>query len=194
MSQFFENQNFVIKRKGLSDNKFRICAPGGDLLFYVEENIKWTPPFTMTIHFYRDEQKTQVILYASDGKNDDYINYLDVIDVVSNTKIGGVGGDWINFLEDAWAILGAGDKLVCQLRETNKKRAILSALTDGFVSQKLDFVNGEQTLGELRPKKVLMGSHLMVDFSQDSTSQLDHRLGLMAAIVVAAHQAQTEMD
>ena len=194
MNRSFTSEKYVIKRKGLSTDKFRLCAPNGDLLFYVEEKIKWTAPFTTTICFYNDEKKTQELLLARDGKGQGYSNFLEVTDPATGQKVGGVGGDWTNFFEDAWAILDAGNQLVCTIRETSTRRAILSQLSDGLVPQKLDFLIGNEVVGELRQKAVLVGHQLLVDFSKDSARRVDRRLGLVAAIVIAAHQATTEAD
>jgi hypothetical protein len=190
----FMNDKFVIKRKGFSSGKFRICNQKGDLLLYVEEKIKWTAPFTTTIHLYSDEKKTREVLSARDGKHEEYGNFLDVSDPATDQKIGGVGGDWVNFFEDAWAVVDAGNKLICTLRESSTGRAILSELTDGIISQKQDFLIGTEVVGELRQKAVLIGHYLRVDFSKDTARRVDRRLGLVAAVVVAAHQAQTEAD
>jgi hypothetical protein len=194
MDSLFISDKFVIKRKGLSTSKFRVCNPKGDLLFYVEEKIKWTSPFTTTISFFNDEKKTQEILSAQDGGHEDYTSFLDVKDPATGQKIGGVGGDWENFFEDAWAVVDAGNQVVCTLRESSTERALLSQLTDGLVSQKLDFLVDKEVVGELRQKSVLIGHQLLVDFSKDVTRRVDHRLGLVAAVVVAAHQATTEAD
>ena len=194
MNLLFTANNFVIKRKGLSADKFRVCSPKGDLSFYVEEKIKWGAPYTMTIRFFNDEKKTQELLHAQDGKNDDYINFLDVTDPATGQKIGGVGGDWKNFFEDAWAVVDADNNLVCKLRESSTKRAIFHDLTDGIIPQKLDFMIDKESIGELRQKSVLIGHQLLVDFSKDIANRMDHRLGLAAAILVAAHQARTEAD
>jgi hypothetical protein len=194
MDPLFISDKFVIKRKGFSTSKFRICSSKGDLLFYVEEKIQWTSPFKTTIRFYSDEEKTREILSAQDGKHEEYSNFLEVSDPATNQKIGGVGGDWNNFFEDAWAVVDAGNQPICTLRESSTGRALLSQLTDGLVSQKLDFQIGQEVVGELRQKAVLIGHQLLVDFSKDAVRRVDRRLGLVAAVVIAAHQATTEAD
>jgi len=194
MNLLFAATQFVIKRKGLSSDKFRIFSSDGKLLLYAEEKIQWKSPFTTSIHIFADEKKAQEILCAQDGKHEGYNNFLEVTDPATGQKIGGVGCDWANFFEEAWAIVDAGNALVCTLRESSTKRALLHELTNGVIPQKLDFRVDEQTVGGLRQKSALIGHHLLVDFSQDSTNRLDHRLGLVAAIVVAAHQAKTDLD
>ncbi len=189
----FSAAQFVIKRKGLSTNKFRVYSPGGDLLFYVEEKIKWSAPYTTTIRFFDNEKKTQELLHAQDSKHEEYSSFLNVTDPTTGQKVGGIGGG-LNFFKEAWDIVDAQNGIVCKLGETSTRRAILHELTDGLLSQKMDFRIGEDSVGELRQKKVLFGSHLKVDFSMDIANRLDHRLGLTAAIVVAAHQAQTDVD
>jgi hypothetical protein len=190
----FTSNQFIIKRKGLSSDKFRICTPRGELLFYVEEKINWTPPFNVTIRFYDDEKKTREILQAHDCDNDEYTSFLEVIDLTTGEKLGGVGGDWSNFFEDAWGIVDPVGAPVCTIREGSTKRAILHDLTDGLVPQKFHFLVEKESIGELRQKPVFIGAQLIVNFEPTRSSLLDHRLGLVAAVVIAAHQAKTESD
>jgi hypothetical protein len=51
---------------------------------------------------------------------------------------------------------------------------------------------GDQQVAELKQKSVMMGHHLLVDFSMDTTGSLDRRLGLAAAFIIAVHQTTTE--
>ncbi len=194
MNPAFQQSNYVIKRKGISTSKFRICSPKGDLLLYAEEKIQWKSPFTTTIQFFTDEGKTQEILLARDGKHVEYPSFLEVSDPSDGGKVGGVGGDWTNWFEDAWAVVGADGQTACTLREPSAGRAILSQLTDGLVSQKINFLAGDQVIGELRQKAALVGHQLLVDLSKDTAGKLDRRLALVAAIVVAAHQALDQAD
>jgi hypothetical protein len=190
----FTANNFVVKRKGISDNKFRIFSPQGELLLYVEEKINWSGPFTVTMRFFTDEKKTQELLHAQGGVNNVYANFMEVFDSVTGEKIGGVGGDWKNFFEDAWGIVDVKNEMVSKLQEVSTRRAILHELTDGLIPQRFNFLFDKEPVGELRQKPVLFGAQLIVDFSNDTGNRLDRRLGLAAAVVVAAHQAQTEAD
>lgn len=194
MHPAFQHSNFVIKRKGLSTSRFRIYDARGSLLLYAEEKIQWTSPFTTSIRFFTDEAKTGEILSASDGSHAAYSNFLAVVDPATGERIGGVGGDWTNWFEDAWAVVGPDGQAVCTLREPGTGRALLSQLTDGLVSQKIDFMDGERVIGELRQKAALIGHRLLVDLGKDAAGKLDRRLALMAAVVVAAHQATEQAD
>ena len=194
MHPAFQHNNYIIKRKGLSTSKFRICNPKGDLLLYAEEKIQWKSPFTTTIRFFSDEDKTQEVLLVTDGRHSEYSNFLEVTDPAAGGKAGGVGGDWSNWFEDAWAVAGPDGQTTCTLREPGTGRAILSQLTDGLISQKLNFMVGEQVIGELRQKASLIGHQLLVDLGKDTAGKLDRRLALVAAVVVAAHQAANQAD
>jgi len=194
MHPAFQHSNYVVKRKGLSTSKFRICDSKGNLLLYTEEQIQWKAPFATNIRFFGDEDKTQEVLLATDGRHAEYSNFLEVSDPAAGGKIGGVGGDWTNWFEEAWAVVGADGQTACTLREPGTGRAILSELTGGLVAQKINFMAGEQVIGELRQKAAFVGHQLLVDLGKDTAGLLDHRLALVAAVVVAAHQAVTQED
>ena len=193
MHPAFQQNSFVIKRKGLSTSKFRVCSSKGDLLFYVEEKIQWKSPFDTTITFFSDEDKTQQFLVATNGKHKGCPTYLEVTDPVDGL-IGGVGGDWTNWFEDAWQVVGPDGQTACTLREPSTARAFLHDLTDGLISQKIHFMDGDQVIGELRQKSVMIGHQLLVNLDQDVSGKLDRRRALVAAVVVASHQATTEAD
>ena len=48
-------------------------------------------------------------------------------------------------------------------------------------------------MAELRQKSVMIGHHLLVDFSMDVSESLDRRLSLATAIVVAVHPGATDL-
>ncbi len=188
----FTATQFLIKRKGISTGKFRIVSPQDELLFYVEVKTQFKAPNTI-IRFYNNEKKEQELLLAQDGKHGEYADFLEVTDLSTGQLVGGIGVG-ADFFKDAWDIMDAQNRIVCNLGDTSTKRAILHDLTDGLLSQKLDFKIEAESIGELRQKKTFFGTQLKVDFSQDTANRLDHRLGLAVAVVVAVHQARTETD
>ena len=128
------------------------------------------------------------------AQNSKESNILSVIDFATGQKVGGVKADWNHFFKDAWEIVDANDNPICNLSEASNGRAILSELSNGLIAQRMNFRIGDDVVGELRQKAVLIGHQLLVDFSQDAARRLDRRLGLAAAIMVADHQATTQDD
>jgi hypothetical protein len=192
MHQAFSFNNYTIKPQGLSiGGKYRAHDPHNEPVLYIEHKTKWKAPFS-TYHVYADDKKTQEVLHIADGEHADFPDFYVVTDPASGEKVGGIGVDWKNWFEDAWGITDAQGTIIGRVREKSTGRAILHELTEGFIPQIIHILMGDQAVAELRQKSVLIGHHLLVDFSADTAGRLDRRLGLATAIIVAAHQSATD--
>lgn len=194
MDPAFSFNNYVIKPQGLSiGGKYRVFDPDNTPVLYVEYKTKWSKPFT-TYHIYSDDKKQHELLLIQDGESEEWSDYCDVIDVPTGEKIGGIHVDWENWFKDDWRIVNAAGETVGLLREKSTGRAILHDLTDGILPQIIYISLNDRPMAELKQKSVMIGHHLLVDFSLGASSQLDRRLGLAAAIMVAVHQGNTESE
>jgi hypothetical protein len=192
MNPVFSFNNYVIKPQGLSiGGKYRVYDAQNNPVLHVEHKTKWSKPFS-TFHIYADEKKQQELLMIQDAETEALSDYLAVTDMVNGEKIGGINADWKNWFEDAWSIVNVQGETIGLLREKSTGRAILHELTDGVLPQIVYIMLNEQPVAELRQKSVMIGHHLLVDFSMDTAFTLDRRLGLAAAIVVASHQGATD--
>ncbi len=192
MDTAFTFSNYVIKPQGLSiGGKYRVFDQQNNPVLFVEYKTKWSKPF-IAYHVYADERKQRELLLIQDAEVDESGNCLDIIDVAGGGKIGGIDADWKNWFEDAWKVLDAQGAVAGLLREKSTGRAILHEMTEGLLPQIIHIVAGDQPVAELRQKNAFLGHSLLADFSMDTASRLDRRLGLAAAIVVAVHQAATD--
>ena len=191
MNAAFSFTNYVIKRSNPLGwhGKYCVYDPQGQPVLYVRHKTHVKAPY-VTYGVFADPGHMQPVLSVQDADDAEFANYLEVIDLAGGEKVGGIGGDWTNWFEDAWAVTDAQGATVALVRESSTRRAILHELTEGMVKQKIDIVAGDQTLATLRQKNALIGHHLVVDFSMDATGRLDRRLGLVAAIMVATHQSE----
>jgi hypothetical protein len=191
MHQAFSYNQYVIKPHGLSiAGKLRIFNPQDQPVVFIEHKTRWSKPFSV-FHAYADEKKKQELLLIQNGEHASYSDYFTVTDPASAEPVGGFGVDWKMFFEDAWGIVDAQGAIIGQVSERSTGRAILHELTEGVIPQVLDITIGGQPVAELRQKAVMLGHHLLVDFSPDAAGRLDRRLGLAIAILIAAHQAET---
>lgn len=192
MNPAFLANNYTIKPQGLSiGGKYRVLNPQNTPVLYVEYKTKWSKPFT-TYHVYTDDKKGQELLLIQDGESQELSDYCDVTDPATGEKIGGIHADWKHWFEDGWRIVDAAGGTVGLLREKSAGRGLLHELTDGTLPQIVYIMMDDQPVAELKQKSVMVGHHLLVDFSLDTSSKLDRRLGLAAAIMVAVHQANTD--
>ncbi|KAF0107675.1 MAG: hypothetical protein FD146_1709 [Anaerolineaceae bacterium] len=192
MHQAFSFNNYTIKPQGLSiGGKYRALDPHNEPALHIEHKTRWSAPFN-TYHVYADDKKKQEILLIEESEHGGFPDFYAVTDPAGNEKVGGIGVDWKNWFEDAWGITDAQGTIIGRVREKSAGRAILHQLTEGFVPQIVNIIMGDQVVAELRQKSVMIGHHLLVDFSGDAAGRLDRRLGLAIAIVVAARQGATD--
>jgi hypothetical protein len=190
MNTIFMQTGYILKRKGLSlGGKYQLLGTQDKQpLLYIEEKVKWIPP-SKTVHMYLDDGKKQEILTLKEKPDD---TDMDVIDVESGQKIGGIctsADDLPEFFKDAWMITDAADQPIAKLAEKSTGRSVARELLDNELPQQLDIKCGETLVGELRQKVKMAGYELAIDFSMDVAHILDRRLGVAAAIFVAFHQA-----
>jgi hypothetical protein len=192
MNPAFSFSNYTIKPQGLSiGGKYRALDPHNEPALHIEHKTRWSAPFN-TYHIYADDKKTQEVLHIAEAEHEEFPDFYEVTDPASGEKVGGVGTDWKNWFEDAWGITDAQGNVIGRVREKSTGRAILHEMTEGVIPQVIYILMDDQPVAELRQKSVMIGHHLLVDFSPDTASRLDRRLGLATAIIVAAHQAATD--
>lgn len=191
MNAAFSFNNYTIKHGNLLawGDKYRVLSPQGQPVLYVRHKTHLKAPY-VTYGIFADAGHTLPALIVQDTEHPEFADFLEVIDPASGQKIGGIGGDWTNWFEDAWAITDAEGTTIALVRESSTGRAIMHELTEGLVKQKIDIVAGDQTVATLRQKHALIGCRLLVDFQMDAAGRLDRRLGLTAAIMVATHQGE----
>jgi hypothetical protein len=194
MHAVFSQTKCVVKQQGLSiASKYRLYGPEGkEPLLFIEQKTKLLPP-SVTTHVYADEKKTQEVLTLKDSPADDVD--MDVIDVESGQKIGGLGMTAENIAEifkDAWLITDANDQPIGKVFEKSAGRSMLRGLLDNALTQQLDVTVGDTPVAAFRQKSTMLGYELVVDFSMDVAHLLDRRLGIAAAIFVALHHGKEE--
>ena len=190
MNPIFSQTNYVLKQQGLSINgKYCLYDENDNPLLYIEEKVKWIPP-SSAVHMYADAKKKQEVLTMKDRADS---TDLDVIDVESGQKIGGISDTTealIEFVVDAWALTDADDKPLARFADASVGQSILRELTGNELPQKLDIKVGETIVAELRQKVKMIGYELSIDFSMDILHRLDRRLGIAAAVHVALHHGK----
>jgi hypothetical protein len=77
--------------------------------------------------------------------------------------------------------------------EKSSGRALLRELTDHTIPQKLEISVGKTPVAELRQTVTMLGYEATIDFSMDTGSLLDRRLGVACAILAALHQGTEEI-
>jgi hypothetical protein len=94
---------------------------------------------------------------------------------------------------DEWHILDANQQFQGILQEDDLVMAMLRRVIAGnLLPQNYDLLINQQRVADFRQRFNLFRYELDLDFRMDSARQLDHRIGIAAAILLAAIERRQE--
>ncbi len=194
MHPAFQYERYWLKRQVLAlTGKFRLYNPQGELVLFCEQKM-----FRLREDFrlYTDESKSQEVLMIKARQILDFAAAYDVIDSQSGERI----GTWrrrgfSSLFRDRWELLDAQERPMGFLTEDSLGLALLRRfLLGALLPQNYDLFVGEQRLADLRQRFHLFRYELDLDFSMDPSHRLDRRLGVAAAILLAAIEGKQEKE
>jgi uncharacterized protein YxjI len=182
MNLIFEHNRYLLKRQVFSLlGNFRIYDPmGNPVMFGEQKRFSWGKD----IRVYSDENETQEVLMIRQRQIKLFSLSLfdciifDVVDSVTDQKIGALRKSsefgWL----DQWHILDTTDNLIGILFKNSK---IIK-----FWSQNYDITMGSKHVANLKWRFNLFTYQVDIGFSGDKNSirKLDHRVGIAAGIVL----------
>ncbi|MFH1524907.1 MAG: hypothetical protein ABIF04_08060 [Chloroflexota bacterium] len=185
MNPVFQFPQYLLKRQVFAlTGKLRFYDSHGNLVFFVEQKM-----FRLRedIRVYGDEFKTQEMLLIKARNIIDWAAAYDVTDSSTGQKIGVLRRKGFkSMLRDEWEVLDVNDQPIGMLFEDSVGRAMLRRLLLGsLLPQDYDMTIGETRVADLRQKFTFFGYQMVVDFNMDTTGQLDPRLGIAAATLLA---------
>jgi uncharacterized protein YxjI len=186
MHPAFSHDRYLLKRQVLAlTGKFRIYAPDGSLVLYSQQKM-----FRLRedVRVYADEARTQELLWIQARQIIDFSAAYDVTDSTTSMKVGAVRRrGFRSLVRDTWEILGPADQPLAVVQEDSVALGLLRRLLLGsLLPQNYDALMGETRVADLRQRFNLFRYELDVDFAFDPARRLDRRLGLAAAILLAA--------
>ncbi len=186
MHPAFQQNYYLLKRQIFSlTGKFRFYDAQGNLILFSEQKM-----FRLRedIRVYADEAKGQEVLSIRARQIVDFSAAYDVFDSLSGEKVGVLRRKGFKSLvRDEWEALDATEKPIGLLFEDQLGLALLRRLLLGsLLPQNYDWVAGETRLADFRQRFNLFRYELEVDLSMDPLRQLDRRLAVAAAILLAA--------
>jgi len=192
MHPAFQYERYLLKRQVLAlTGKFRFYNPQGELVLFCEQKM-----FRLREDFrlYSDEQKSQEVLMIKARQILDFAAAYDVIDSLSGAKIGALRRrGFASIVRDRWEIFDPQDQPLGYLTEDSLGLALLRRLLLGaLLPQNYDLFLNEQRVADLRQRFHLFRYELEIDFSMDASQRLDRRLGIAAAVLLAAIEGKQE--
>lgn len=193
-SLLFQYDRYLLKRQVFAlTGKFRVYDPQESLVLFSEQKM-----FRLRedIRVYADETKTQEVLMIKARQIIDFSAAYDVIETATGQKAGVLRRKgWRSLLRDEWEILDANDQLIGRLFEDSMGRALMRRfLLGSFLPQNYDVTVGSERVADLRQRFNLFAYRLDLDFSMDTSRKLDRRLGIAAAILLAAVEGKQSSE
>ncbi|MDP2183347.1 MAG: hypothetical protein Q8K99_12365 [Actinomycetota bacterium] len=186
----FTASSYLVRRKilKLAGGAFHVYDTGGTVVAFSEQKAF---KLKEDIRVFTDESKTTELLSIQARQIMDFSAAYDVTDSsTGGEKIGALrrmGGR--SLLRDEWQILDANDAQIGTLIEDSMGLALIRRFLSGLVPQRYDvfFPNAEGTkVANMDQNFNPFVYKLAVDFSMDSGGVFDRRLGIAAAILLAA--------
>jgi uncharacterized protein YxjI len=186
MNPIFEHRAYLLRRQVFAlTGKFRFFDPSGRLVMFSEQKM-----FRLRedIRVYADEGKQQEVLMVRARQIVDFAAAYDVVDSSTGEKAGVLRRKgWNSILRDEWEVLNAQDQPIGKLFEDSLGLALLRRLLLGsLLPQNYDLTLGQTRVADLKQRFNPFRYELDLDLSMDTSRQLDPRLGIAAAIVLAA--------
>ena len=89
-------------------------------------------------------------------------------------------------IQDKWEFLDVNDQPQAVLEEDSLLMGLLRRFLSGLIPQSYDLSVNEQLVAEFKQNFNPFSYRLTMDFSKDSMSQIDRRMGVAAGILLGA--------
>ena len=185
MNPAFQFNQYLLKRQVFAlTGKFRFFNPSGQLVMFSEQKMF---KLREDIRVYADETKAQEVLMIKARQIIDFSAAFDVVDSVSGMKIGALRRKGLqSILRDEWEILDVNDAVIGTLVEDSMGMALLRRFLTNLVPQNYDLLVHGVRVADYKQNFNPFTYELNIDFTMDTSGQLDRRLGVAAGILLAA--------
>jgi uncharacterized protein YxjI len=192
MNPIFQFPTYLLRRQAIAlTGKFRFYDPAGRMVMFSEQKM-----FRLRedIRVYDGEDKAREVLSVKARQIMDFSAAYDVVDTELNQKVGVLRRKGLrSILRDEWEVLDPNDRVIGQLFEDSVVLALLRRLVLGsWLPQNYDLTVGETRVADLKQNFNLFRYELNLDFSMDTTSRLDRRVGIAAGILLAAVEGRQD--
>lgn len=186
----FPANRYLVRRKvlKLAGGAFHVFDQAGAVVAFSEQKAF---KLKEDIRIYSSENKSRELLSIQARQIIDFSAAYDVTDSATGEKIGALrrrGG--MSILRDEWHVLDASDGKYATIIEDSMLLAMLRRFLTDLIPQRYDVFAPDEATGT---KIANMDQNfnpfvykLEVDFSLDTGKGFDHRMGIAAAILLAA--------
>lgn len=181
--------SYTLRRKvfKLLGAAFHIYDSNGQLVFYSKQKAF---KLKEDIRLYPDESMQREILTIKARQILDISAAYDIVDA-GGRKVGAMRRKGLSstFVRDEWLILDAADREIGTVVEDSTILALMRRYIDMvslFLPQRYDVQVGGVQVAEFKQNYNPFVQKIFLDFSKDTGSRLDRRIGIAAAVLMCA--------
>ena len=182
----FQHNQYLVRRKvfTIAGAKFHVFDPAGNLVFFSKMKAF---KLRVDIRLYRDESMSQELLLIKARQIIDFSAAYDVFDATTREKVGVFKRKGLkSILRDEWFIMDAGDREIGVIREDSLFKSLLRRFLTNLIPQTYHAEIQGTTVCIYKQNFNPFVLKLNVDFSIDTRSLFDRRLGIAGAILLGA--------
>jgi len=185
MNSRFNGNKFVIRRKVMTVGgaKFHIYDDAEQLQFYCKQKAF---KYKEDIRLYTGEDMAEEILTIHARTVIDFSGIYDVFDAKEGIKIGALQRKGMkSILKDEWIVLDENDNELGLIQEDNAVLATVRRFLASLVPQNFDVIIHGKKVTDIKQAFNPFVYKLNMDFSLDTDSVFDKRLGIASGILIA---------
>lgn len=184
MNPKFSHTQYLARKKVLSllGAKFHIYDSSGQLVLFSQMKAF---KLKEDIRLYSDESMKDELITIQARSVIDFSATYDVIDTVTGERLGSLRRKGMkSILKDEWVILSPSESEIGFIKEDNRLLAMLRRFLISLIPQKFHVEMNSRTVAVFKQNFNPFVGKLNLDFSLDTSNQLDRRLGLAAAVLL----------
>jgi uncharacterized protein YxjI len=182
----FQHNQYLVRRKvfTIAGAKFHVFDPAGNLVFFSKMKAF---KLREDIRLYHDESMNRELLLIKARQIIDFSAAYDVFDAATREKVGVFKRKGLkSILRDEWFIMDAGDREIGVIREDSLLKSLLRRFLTNLIPQTYHAEIQGTTVCINKQNFNPFVLKLNVDFSMDTRSLFDRRLGIAGAILLGA--------
>ncbi len=182
----FKHNNYLLSKQMLKllGGSFRIYNPNGEMVLFAS-----LKAFRLKedIRLYTGEDKLNEVLVIQARQMLDISATYDVVDSMSGQPVGALRRRGLkSMFRDEWTIIDVAGNEVGTIMEDSMMLALLRRLLTNLVPQRFHGEMGGMPVLTFQQNFNPFTLKLQLDFSADMSGKLDRRLGIAAAVLIAA--------
>ncbi len=188
----FEHSQYTVHKQvfKLFGGAFRCYDAAGNLAAYADMK-----PYKLKedIRVYSGEDRLNELLVIKARSILDISATYDVFDPAANESVGALRRRGLkSFLRDEWVILDSAEREIGSIVEDSMLMALLRRFVTSWIPQTFHGQVGGAPVFTFAQNFNPFCLRLSLDFSEDSTNQLDRRLGIAAAVLLCAIEGRQQ--